>query len=391
MKSLRASALGLTLSLCAGLVSAFGLTVAAGQERPVRIKVTAEQANLREKPDIGSAVVQQIPQGTVLEADRKEGEWYFVRYALEDGGVIGGYIHESLVTALEPPPADREAKPAARRPERVAAPPAVPEAAMGAWPDVPFFDLSVSAGGSTIVADDLNKGARGLAGLDAAGLLSTPSGSIGSLHLAYLLGLDASCRLSRDLSLTLGLEYTRGWRSGVVSYRDLVIIEGTLPRTTTHVFVQAVPVKLGLRFYPRPDFYVRASAVYYFIRAGYDDWSALSGPWAGRATAKTLGMEVAAGAEWRLGPRLRGFVEAGFRLTPAFGLDGTGTSTDSTGAPVTESGPLWFYQQRGADGLGHDLAFIHAAAPSGDDILGARKASLNLSGTTLRLGVRFGF
>src|SRR5512143_550423 len=74
---------------------------AAGQERSIRVKGTAEQANLRERPDISSAVVQQIPEGTVLEADKKEGEWYLVRYTLEDGGVIAGYIHESLVTVVE--------------------------------------------------------------------------------------------------------------------------------------------------------------------------------------------------------------------------------------------------------------------------------------------------
>jgi len=71
--------------------------LAASQKAPARVKVIAEQANLREKPDIGSSIVQQIPEGTVLEADRKEGEWYFVRYPLEDGGVIGGWLHESLV------------------------------------------------------------------------------------------------------------------------------------------------------------------------------------------------------------------------------------------------------------------------------------------------------
>ena len=77
--------------------------LAAAQVAPARtmkIKVTAEQANLREKPDIGSGIVQQIPEGTVLEADRKEGEWFFVRYALEDGGVLGGWIHESLVEVV---------------------------------------------------------------------------------------------------------------------------------------------------------------------------------------------------------------------------------------------------------------------------------------------------
>src|SRR5512136_3112683 len=91
------------LPILIGLVSGTVL-VAAAQNAPVRltkIKVTAEQANLREKPDIGSSIVQQIPEGTVLDADKKEGEWYFVRYALEDGGVIGGWIHESLVEVVE--------------------------------------------------------------------------------------------------------------------------------------------------------------------------------------------------------------------------------------------------------------------------------------------------
>src|SRR5512137_2694708 len=91
--------ISLLVTLAAGVMS-----VAAAQDAPARatkIKVTAEQANLREKPDIGSSIVQQIPEGTVLEADRKEGEWYFVRYTLEDGGVIGGWIHESLVEVVE--------------------------------------------------------------------------------------------------------------------------------------------------------------------------------------------------------------------------------------------------------------------------------------------------
>src|SRR4030042_4170087 len=64
--------------------------------RPMKIKVTAEQANIREKPDIGSAIVQQIPEGAILDADNKEGEWFFVRYTLEDGGGVGGAIHGRL-------------------------------------------------------------------------------------------------------------------------------------------------------------------------------------------------------------------------------------------------------------------------------------------------------
>ena len=93
----RAAPVFVAFLLAGAVLSAAGQAIPA---RTMKVKITAEQANLREKPDIGSGIVQQIPEGTVLEADRKEGEWFFVRFTLEDGGVIGGWIHESLVEVV---------------------------------------------------------------------------------------------------------------------------------------------------------------------------------------------------------------------------------------------------------------------------------------------------
>ena len=89
--------LAIVLAVITALAAAH--PVRAGQEKTFKVKVSAEQANLRERPDISSAVVQQIPEGTILDAEKKEGEWYLVRYTLEDGAVIAGYIHESLAGA----------------------------------------------------------------------------------------------------------------------------------------------------------------------------------------------------------------------------------------------------------------------------------------------------
>lgn len=113
--------------LCLALV----VTAQETPARTIKLRVSAEQANLREKPDIGSAVVQQIPEGTVLEADKKEGEWYLVRYTLEDGGVIAGYIHESLVVVESQPGAAGEPPAAPVKPAAVPqkTPPAEPKAA----------------------------------------------------------------------------------------------------------------------------------------------------------------------------------------------------------------------------------------------------------------------
>jgi hypothetical protein len=367
--------------------------------RPIKIKVTAEQANLREKPDIGSAIVQQIPEGTVLEADKKEGEWYLVRYTLEDGGVIAGYVHESLVAVMNPAPASgaqagRETIPeAGRRPGLEPRP--TPGGRARSWSQgfLPI-DIFVSAGGSTVVADDFNNGAGGLVGANGALLGMPASGSVSTLSLTYLLGLEVSYRVKPWLSIGLGTDFLKGWRTSQITYAP----GGTstfIPETTVRPMVQAVPVKLSVRFYPRPDFYIRGSAVYYFIKAAYDyqfvptetSWQ----EWAGKATAHAIGMEVAAGGEWGLTANLLIFAEAGFRMAQGGAFDGTGTYQDSDGASTVETGPLWYYQQRGADGQSYDHLLVHAAEPAGSDILGARKAALNLTGTTLKTGIKFRF
>ena len=189
------------LSLVLALVLTAALPAAlAAQARAARIKVVAEQANLREKPDIGSAIVQQIPEGTVLEADRKEGEWFFVRYALEDGGVIGGWIHESLVEVVEEArtapretvrPADRPAERPARPRNRPKLPPL--EFRSGAVP----LEISFSLGAATLAPRDLNKAARGFADWQAAATGLTAPGSAQGLRVGPVFGFELSYRLSR--------------------------------------------------------------------------------------------------------------------------------------------------------------------------------------------------
>ncbi len=394
-RNLKKIAILFILVLCLGRVSVIAAQDSAA--RTVKIKVSAEQANLRERPDIGSAVLQQIPEGTVLEADRKEGEWYVVRYTLEDGGVIAGYIHESLVTIVNPSPAP-EGK--TGRESRPGSGPAKlplgdqPSAASGRSESGLPFDIFLSAGGGTIVADDFNNGAAGFAGFNAA-LLGVPaSGSVGELSLAYLLGFEVFYRISPSLSVGLGLDYLTGRRSSQVSYPsgDASLF---VPSTTTKPIVEAIPLKVGIRFYPRPDFYIRGSFAYYSVKAGYDYTFVAaqdsSQEWNGWAKAHALGMEVAVGGEWRIGPRLFFFSEAGFRLAQLDDFKGTGTYQSSAGSSSTEAGSLWYYQALGADGRSYNLLFVRSAEPSGSGILGARTAGLNLSGMILRAGVKFHF
>src|SRR5512143_1430615 len=219
--------LSVVLILAVGALLA--TAAAGGQARTTRLTVTADQANLREKPDIGSSIVQAIPSGTVLEADRKDGEWYYVRYTLEDGGVIGGWIHESLVTVVEKGAgAERPAeKPVPRTPatgrERGPRPPRTggikpPEFRTGAIP----LEFSVSAGVATLAPRDLNDATRGDVDWYAAssGLVSAQEPDL--LHIAGVIGFELSYRFSPQLSFGVGADYLRGSNADRV---DLVSTE----------------------------------------------------------------------------------------------------------------------------------------------------------------------
>lgn len=70
----------------------------------LKVRVVASQANIRLKPDLQSAVISKVPLGGVLDAVKKEGEWYHVKLPADEKGiVVTGYIHQSTVEVMETP------------------------------------------------------------------------------------------------------------------------------------------------------------------------------------------------------------------------------------------------------------------------------------------------
>lgn len=64
----------------------------------VKIRIKADIAPLRLKPDVTSAVVGQAPPGTVWEAAETAGEWYRITLPPDANGfVVSGYVHKSFV------------------------------------------------------------------------------------------------------------------------------------------------------------------------------------------------------------------------------------------------------------------------------------------------------
>jgi hypothetical protein len=354
---------------------------------PMKIKVTAEQANLREMPDIGSGIVQQIPEGTVLEADRKEGEWFFVRYTLEDGGVIGGWIHESLVDVVPGAALPPAAKPPVPSEEKVAPPRPRPPRPSGtekldfSTGSVPL-EFSFSAGAAGLSPRDLNNGAQGFADARAAGVAAPPPRDIDPLRIALLGGFELTYRVSPRLAVGFGADLMSG------ASRDGLAMSGELLEETVAVrpAARAVPVKLVVRYYPGPGIYVRGALGVYSVKASYlyravgaDFWQ----QWKGAAKDSGFGGEAAFGGELRAGAKSFLFVEAGFRIARFEGLAGESVYTDSTGADTTEAGSL-YYLGGGAYPL---LIVANMIIP----VEGNRRAVVNLSGWAIRGGVRFRF
>jgi len=363
--------------------------------RTMKIKVTAEQANLREKPDIGSSIVQQIPEGSVLGADKKEGEWYFVRYTLEDGGVIGGWIHESLVEVVAEGGPVREAvkTPAKEAPPSERAPRPIrigritrPEFSTGSIP----LEFSVSAGIGSVAPRDLNDGTRGYADWFGASIGIPAPGSADVLHLAFLAGFELSYRISPRLAIGVGADFLHGGNGGKIVFTDALLTE-TL---STEPSVRGVPFKIMARFYPGAGFYIHGGLGIYAVKAGYlfrhegpDSWE----QWKGSATGSGLGGEAAFGGEWGIAPRTVFFAEAGFRMAGFHGLTGQNVYTNSAGETQMEPGILYSFRKTAADENVYPLIFVRGSVPSEAGVVDSRRAEVNLSGTAVRVGVRYSF
>ncbi|MFZ2053983.1 MAG: hypothetical protein WAU81_07265, partial [Candidatus Aminicenantales bacterium] len=79
-------------SLFCLLIISLGFAPAAA----VNVKVIVDNASIKATPEIGGKTLANLPLGTILEAESKQGEWYKVT-TTKDGATVSGYIHELLV------------------------------------------------------------------------------------------------------------------------------------------------------------------------------------------------------------------------------------------------------------------------------------------------------
>jgi hypothetical protein len=385
---------------------ALAISIAAGaQEKTVktfRVRVSAEQANIREKPDIGSAILKQLPEAAVLEAEARFGEWFLVRFLDDEGIKRNGYIHESLVVVLDPapeaerkppktvPPAEKpkdkdETPPAEIISSRIKAPPFIQEP-----PQPKTFGFTLLAGGSWAAVGDLNKGASGIMDLYGNVLGITGTGGVRGLHITYIAGGEISYSLLPYFDLVLGVDYLKGQSTSRRQYAvgEVPDILETLPK------IEALPFKIGFSYHLFPFLYVKATAQYTFAKCSYlyryekgSYWQ----EWEGSARAGGLGAGLAAGGEWEFYPGVFLVGEAQFKFSKIGGFKGKSLSKNSYGESYTEDGILYAFQTQGTGESSFPVVFIRNDVPAEPGVSSARQARVDFSGLSLRTGIRIRF
>ena len=398
------------------------LSVAGGEEVLRKLKVVTEQANIRLKPSIGSIIIKQVPEGTILESTGQEGEWYLIQLTPDELEQVSGYVHESMVIIIEGPPKEQEEtaiieeteiveeqaiireQEETEKPEEeeiieetplqepVITPPSQPVVTppLTTKPPKFLFDLVFSGGGSFISGGDLNDGSQGFADYRSNILAVEPQGQAKPAHLSYILGGELTLALSSHFSLGIGVDYFLGERESKVEFPD----DPSSETLTTHPKIQAVPLRLAISYYPFPNFYAKIGIEYYLAKCAYYYRSERAGSWEewrGEAKAQDFGILAGLGFEFELTSSFNFIIEATVRYARISGFKGRDRSEDSTGAAHIEEGTLYFYRVQTAGDESYPLLFIREDTPTEANVFDPREAVINFSGLSLKTGFRIKF
>lgn len=388
----------------------FILAAAAAFGSPViKLKVTAEIANVRVKPFIGSNIVRQFPEGTVLEAERKEGEWFLVKMEPDETGTISGYVHESLVLALgdvpitEPVPAPVVEipqviplpEPKAAQPEPIETPPSVYEATreiMAAAAAESPVSLFLWGGGGITAVGDLNDGIQGLADFYADQIHRPAGGETAPLRTGLQYGGEIGFKLLPRLRLSVGAEFLRASKENVLAFAGDSEIPSDL---TVKPSFSAIPVHLALAYYPLDFLYLKAGAGYFFTRTEYRyvfTHGDILRDWEGEATASGAGFLAGIGLDFSLGRYFCLTAEASGRYAKISGFSGTNAYRDEISTePYLETGTLYAFDVRTTSRTAYPLVFIRNGKPFESGVENAREARLDLTGLSVRIGLKYRF
>lgn len=362
------------------------------QDVTIKLKVITDQANIRLKPDLGSTLILQVPQGTILESKGKKGEWYIVTVKTEEGKLVSGYVHKSLVMRIQPVTKEvileKEKKEEREEEPVIKTPPVIP---ILKKPLKINFAFSFFGGGNYISGEDLNKGTRGFAQFHHDELGIEGEVEVKPVHLSYVFGGEGSIPLSPKSFLGIGIDYFLAKKESLMVYQanDIKVTLSTNPK------LQVIPLRIVLSNYLFPFLFFKCGIEYYFVKFSYSNTLEAGTSWeekTGEARSQGFGITGALGSELKLASNLAFIIEATGRYARINGFRGTGTRKDSQGVDSTEEGRLYLYHKQNVNQNLYPQVEIREKIPAeGGEFDPRREALLDLSGITLKMGFKIKF
>ncbi len=266
------------------------------------------------------------------------------------------------------------------------------------------FSLKFTGGYGTMATGDYNTMGKSQEQYfdDYSALLGvTRTGEFKKLNM----GLEFEGELIMDLGGTFGIGFGVGYiRRSNESELDLSLTGvGSLSYSNAPI-ITVTPVNLSLYFFPpiapSMNIYLYGGLGYYIgkvtstLRA---DTQLVGFPsyWAETETEvkdKGLGFHAGAGLEFNIAPKIAIFIEGKGRYCKLKSWEGDETTVDSDGWTESSSGTTWYYEAQDYDtGNWYSMIALQEDKPSGFGIRDIREFKVNLTGISLRAGIRIKF
>jgi len=325
--------------------------------------------------------------------------WIRVPSIQDNGETINGYVHESLVTEIKPPAAEKEEeKPKRKAEESVELKAAkAPKTIIGkqktgpqAISKAPPFSISFSGGGNFVAGGDINKGAEGWANYNLDNLQVESLQNFKPVHLSYIFGGEISFPINEDLSFGIGADFLFGRKNSSFE------LSGVSPATslTVRPEVQALPLRLFLSCSVLPQLYVKSGIEYFMAKCSYlyryeegEAWK----EWKGDSRSRGLGIMAGLGYTISINSNISLFIETSGRIAKLNNFKGTDTFKDSEGQEYTEEGALYIFEDQISKDVSYPILFIRDKKPSEAGVSNPKKATIDFSGVSLKIGIKFRF
>lgn len=396
-----------------------------GEAAKLKIRVIVQRANIRLKPDISSPVIAKAPIGTALESEGKEGKWFKVNLPPDESGfVVSGYIHESIVEIVEeikevpkeeklpevtlPEAVTEKEKEVKEKPEekeiRVQEP-AYQEYQPSKGPGINFV-VKLNGGMSYISGGDINANLEGINDywFDAE-YIDIQEGKFKPVHLGFDLGAEMTINfnVTPKVGIGFGLSYIQGSKKSTVEGTYPWWGEETFFSDTINIKVSAIPITLSLYFdLPVADTInvVANAGIGYYLGTANWDYSEDEENWQWKENWKSksnaLGFHGGLSLELDISKDMTFVIEGIGRYAKLKGLKGDfiweniyeGSYYEGT----TEDATFWYYEWHSSNtGKKYPTIWFDDEKPSGARISNVREAEINLSGFSIRAGIKIKF